>query len=204
MQRRCLSKQRPWVESATGLSGQWGVGRRWLVGGKHFSGHHVLTSQPLLHPQPPPHRRCQCGVLGSSTLQLLWEPWPRLAQHEGGFQVALPPHEQGLLHWPHPAPGAVSSYNLSQPGEADAARGWGAGQGCGCLGPAGGSQGLPVHSWRHHCLVGPGRFPQHLPLPLDPITAVYEVKLLAYNQHGDGNATVRSQVSLRGAAERTG
>ncbi|XP_043776882.1 immunoglobulin superfamily DCC subclass member 3 isoform X3 [Cervus elaphus] len=35
----------------------------------------------------------------------------------------------------------------------------------------------------------------------DP-TAVYEVKLLAYNQHGDGNATVRF-MSLRGAAERT-
>lgn len=36
----------------------------------------------------------------------------------------------------------------------------------------------------------------------DPST-VYEVKLLAYNQHGDGNATVRF-VSLRGASERTG
>jgi hypothetical protein len=32
---------------------------------------------------------------------------------------------------------------------------------------------------------------------------VYEVKLLAYNQHGDGNATVRF-VSLKGASERTG
>lgn len=41
-----------------------------------------------------------------------------------------------------------------------------------------------------------------LPFPPDP-TAVYEVKLLAYNQHGDGNATVRF-VSLRGASERTG
>lgn len=38
--------------------------------------------------------------------------------------------------------------------------------------------------------------------PPDP-TAVYEVKLLAYNQHGDGNATARF-VSLRGASERTG
>ncbi|KAL6092640.1 hypothetical protein STEG23_006442, partial [Scotinomys teguina] len=35
----------------------------------------------------------------------------------------------------------------------------------------------------------------------DPST-VYEVKLLAYNQHGDGNATVRF-VSLKGASERT-
>lgn len=32
---------------------------------------------------------------------------------------------------------------------------------------------------------------------------VYEVKLLAYNQHGDGNSTVRF-VSLREAVERTG
>lgn len=32
---------------------------------------------------------------------------------------------------------------------------------------------------------------------------VYEVKLLAYNQHGDGNSTVRF-VSLRETAERTG
>ncbi|XP_059036805.1 immunoglobulin superfamily DCC subclass member 3 isoform X3 [Mustela lutreola] len=35
----------------------------------------------------------------------------------------------------------------------------------------------------------------------DP-TTVYEVKLLAYNHHGEGNATVRF-VSLRGASERT-
>lgn len=40
------------------------------------------------------------------------------------------------------------------------------------------------------------------PRPPDP-SAVYEVKLLAYNQHGDSNATVRF-VSLRGASERTG
>lgn len=32
---------------------------------------------------------------------------------------------------------------------------------------------------------------------------VYEVKLLAYNQHGDGNSTVRF-VSLRETVERTG
>ncbi|XP_060116233.1 immunoglobulin superfamily DCC subclass member 3 [Heteronotia binoei] len=37
---------------------------------------------------------------------------------------------------------------------------------------------------------------------LDP-TVVYEVKLLAYNQHGDGNATIRF-VSLRESVERTG
>ncbi|MXQ91752.1 hypothetical protein E5288_WYG004559 [Bos mutus] len=98
-------------------------------------------------PTPPP---LSVRVLGSSTLQLLWEPWPRLAQHEGGFKLFYRPASKASFTGPILLPGAVSSYNLSQ---------------------------------------------------LDP-TAVYEVKLLAYNQHGDGNATVRF-VSLRGAAERT-
>ncbi|KAM7159350.1 immunoglobulin superfamily DCC subclass member 3 isoform 2-T2 [Molossus nigricans] len=98
-------------------------------------------------PAPPP---LSVRVLGSSTLQLLWEPWPRLAQHEGGFKLFYRPASKASFIGPILLPGTVSSYNLSQ---------------------------------------------------LDP-TAVYEVKLLAYNQHGDGNATVRF-VSLRGASERT-
>ncbi|TKC40628.1 hypothetical protein EI555_014047 [Monodon monoceros] len=98
-------------------------------------------------PAPPP---LSVRVLGSSTLQLLWEPWPRLAQHEGGFKLFYRPASKASFTGPILLPGTVSSYNLSQ---------------------------------------------------LDP-TAVYEVKLLAYNQHGDGNATVRF-VSLRGASERT-
>lgn len=40
------------------------------------------------------------------------------------------------------------------------------------------------------------------PPPADA-SVVYEVKLLAYNQHGDGNSTVRF-VSLRETVERTG
>ncbi|KAI2574698.1 immunoglobulin superfamily DCC subclass member 3 [Homo sapiens] len=98
-------------------------------------------------PAPPP---LSVRVLGSSSLQLLWEPWPRLAQHEGGFKLFYRPASKTSFTGPILLPGTVSSYNLSQ---------------------------------------------------LDP-TAVYEVKLLAYNQHGDGNATVRF-VSLRGASERT-
>ncbi|XP_047623038.1 immunoglobulin superfamily DCC subclass member 3 isoform X3 [Phacochoerus africanus] len=98
-------------------------------------------------PAPPP---LSVRVLGSSTLQLLWEPWPRLAQHEGGFKLFYRPASKTSFTGPILLPGTVSSYNLSQ---------------------------------------------------LDP-TAVYEVKLLAYNQHGEGNATVRF-VSLRGASERT-
>ncbi|XP_074150902.1 immunoglobulin superfamily DCC subclass member 3 isoform X1 [Sminthopsis crassicaudata] len=51
-------------------------------------------------------------------------------------------------------------------------------------------------------IVLPGTLTAYNITQLDP-TEVYEVKLLAYNQHGDGNATVRF-VSLRGASERTG
>eukprot|EP00069_Balaena_mysticetus_P020354 bmy_12703T0 len=105
------------------------------------------TLASTLAPAPPP---LSVRVLGSSTLQLLWEPWPRLAQHEGGFKLFYRPASKASFTGPILLPGTVSSYNLSQ---------------------------------------------------LDP-TAVYEVKLLAYNQHGDGNATVRF-VSLRGASERT-
>ncbi|XP_013374500.1 PREDICTED: immunoglobulin superfamily DCC subclass member 3, partial [Chinchilla lanigera] len=89
-------------------------------------------------------------VLGGSSLQLLWEPWPRLAQHEGGFKLFYRQAGKASFTGPILLPGTASSYNLSQ---------------------------------------------------LDP-SAVYEVKLLAYNQHGDGNATVRF-VSLRGASDKT-
>ncbi|XP_044516052.1 immunoglobulin superfamily DCC subclass member 3 [Gracilinanus agilis] len=50
-------------------------------------------------------------------------------------------------------------------------------------------------------IVLPGTLTAYNITQLDP-TEVYEVKLQAYNQHGDGNATVRF-VSLRGASERT-
>ncbi|XP_003463551.2 immunoglobulin superfamily DCC subclass member 3 isoform X2 [Cavia porcellus] len=98
-------------------------------------------------PAPP---MLSVRVLGGSSLQLLWEPWPRLAQHDGGFKLFYRQAGQASFAGPILLPGTTSSYNLS---------------------------------W------------------LDP-SAVYEVKLLAYNQHGDSNATVRL-VSLRGASDRT-
>ncbi|XP_059228263.1 immunoglobulin superfamily DCC subclass member 3 isoform X2 [Mustela nigripes] len=107
----------------------------------------VLTSTLGEAPAPPP---LSVRVVGSSSLQLLWEPWPRLAQHEGGFKLFYRPASRASFTGPILLPATTSSYNLSQ---------------------------------------------------LDP-TTVYEVKLLAYNQHGEGNATVRF-VSLRGASERT-
>uniref|UniRef100_A0A452QLD3 Immunoglobulin superfamily DCC subclass member 3 n=1 Tax=Ursus americanus TaxID=9643 RepID=A0A452QLD3_URSAM len=107
----------------------------------------VLTSTLGEAPAPPP---LSVRVLGSSSLQLRWELWPRLAQHEGGFKLFYRPASRASFTGPILLPATVSSYNLSQ---------------------------------------------------LEP-AAVYEVKLLAYNQHGEGNATVRF-VSLRGASERT-
>ncbi|XP_012865367.1 PREDICTED: immunoglobulin superfamily DCC subclass member 3 [Dipodomys ordii] len=98
-------------------------------------------------PAPPP---LSVRVLSINSLQLLWEPWPRLVQREGGFKLFYRPASKGSFTGPILLPGTASSYNLSQ---------------------------------------------------LDP-SMVYEVKLLAYNQHGEGNATVRF-VSLRGASERT-
>lgn len=66
-----------------------------------------------------------------------------------------------------------------------------------------GHRGSPLSLRQQSCPWGAGEGTQHsTAFPSDP-TAVYEVKLLAYNQHGEGNATVRF-VSLRGASERTG
>nr|XP_055175551.1 immunoglobulin superfamily DCC subclass member 3 isoform X2 [Nyctereutes procyonoides] len=131
--------------AARELPGLWG-GRG---AGSQVAGGKPPPSWPPVPaaPAPPP---LSVRVLGSSSLQLLWEPWPRLAQHEGGFKLLYRPASRASFTGPILLPATVSSYNLSQ---------------------------------------------------LDP-TAVYEVKLLAYNQHGEGNATVRF-VSLRGASERT-
>ncbi|XP_060030287.1 immunoglobulin superfamily DCC subclass member 3 isoform X2 [Erinaceus europaeus] len=111
-----------------------------------------LASAPVLAstlgeaPAAPP---LSVRSLGSSTVQLLWEAWPRLAQLRGGFKLFYRPASAPFFSGPVLLPGTSSSYNLSR---------------------------------------------------LDP-GAVYELRLLAYNQLGEGNATVRF-VSLRGASER--
>uniref|UniRef100_A0A452U890 Immunoglobulin superfamily DCC subclass member 3 n=1 Tax=Ursus maritimus TaxID=29073 RepID=A0A452U890_URSMA len=72
-----------------------------------------------------------------------------------------------------------------------------------CLAPGGGAQGSPLFPGCSRAAGGGWEITQHsTAFPSEP-AAVYEVKLLAYNQHGEGNATVRF-VSLRGASERTG
>lgn len=90
----------------------------------------ALTSRPPV-PSAPAPPLLSVRVLGSSTLQLLWEPWPRLAQHEGGFKLFYRPTSKTSFTGPILLPGTVSSYNLSQLGEADTAPAGGAGQGCG-------------------------------------------------------------------------
>lgn len=107
-------------QRASRLLGVWVTGGRWQPP--------PLTSWPPLPaaPAPPP---LSVRVLGSSLLQLLWEPWPRLAQHEGGFKLFYRPTSRASFTGPVLLPATVSSYNLSQLGEADTT--WGAGQGCG-------------------------------------------------------------------------
>lgn len=62
-------------------------------------------------------------VLGGSSLQLLWEPWPRLAQHDGGFKLFYRQAGQASFAGPILLPGTTSSYNLSWLGEG-APLGW--------------------------------------------------------------------------------
>lgn len=88
----------------------------------------TLTPWPPLPAAPAPPL-LSVRVLGSSTLQLLWEPWPRRAQHEGGFKLFYRPASKASFTGPILLPGTVSSYNLSQLGEGDTAQAGGAGQG---------------------------------------------------------------------------
>lgn len=90
----------------------------------------ALTSWPPV-PSAPAPPLLSVRVLGSSTLQLLWEPWPGLAQHEGGFKLFHRSASKTSFTSPILLPGTVSSYSLSQLGEADTASAGGAGQGCG-------------------------------------------------------------------------
>uniref|UniRef100_A0A7N8XNX8 Immunoglobulin superfamily DCC subclass member 3 n=1 Tax=Mastacembelus armatus TaxID=205130 RepID=A0A7N8XNX8_9TELE len=68
-------------------------------------------------------------------------------------------------------------------------------------------QGFRLYYRRAHTplFTGPITFPRNITqyniTQLDP-ALVYEIKLLAYNQHGDGNATIRF-VSLREAVEKS-
>lgn len=96
----------------------------------------VLTSWPPSLPTAPAPPPLSVRVLGGSTLQLLWELWPRLAQHEGGFKLFYRPASKAAFTGPILLPGTVSSYNLSQLGEADTAWVWGARRGCSTSGQA--------------------------------------------------------------------
>lgn len=108
-------------------------------------------------------------VLGSSSLQLLWEPWPRLAQHEGGFKLFYRPASKTSFTGPILLPGTVSSYNLSQLGEADTAQSLGGWAECGAEGQEVAYRGhLPFLARTGH-VVGQGQLlicPAFLQTPL--------------------------------------
>lgn len=103
-----LSEQRP------GGCQDWGffVTDRKLLTCSHFG-------SPA--PAPPPF---SVRLLGSASLQLLWKPWPRLAQHNGGFKLFYRPVSATSFTGPILLPGTVSSYNLSQLGETCRVWGW--------------------------------------------------------------------------------
>lgn len=90
-----------------GLSGSWVLGHRWKA--------RLIAHLGSAAPVPPP---LSVRLLGSSSLQLLWKPWPRLAQHNGGFKLFYRPASTASFTGPILLPGTVSSYNLSQLGVA--------------------------------------------------------------------------------------
>lgn len=106
-----------------------GLGHRWNL-------EKVLTSWPPSPPAAPAPPPLSVRVLGSSTLQLLWEPWPRLALLRGGFKLFYRPASKAAFTGPIVLPGTVSSYNLSQLGEADTAWPRGGWPGCRAWGQA--------------------------------------------------------------------
>lgn len=108
-------------------------------------------------------------VLGSSSLQLLWEPWPRLAQHEGGFKLFYRPASKTSFTGPILLPGTVSSYNLSQLGEAETTRGLVGWAGCGAEGQEVVYRGhLPFPARTEH-VVGQGQSLSRPALPQTPL-----------------------------------
>lgn len=92
-----------------------GVGGR----GREMERFHQAPFSLPAAPAPPP---LSVRVLGSNSLQLLWEPWSRLAQHQGGFKLYYRPTSKATFTGPILLPGTATSYNLSQLGEANAAR----------------------------------------------------------------------------------
>ncbi|KAK2103193.1 Immunoglobulin super DCC subclass member 3 [Saguinus oedipus] len=117
-------------------------------------------------PAPPP---LSVRVLGSSSLQLLWEPWPRLAQHEGGFKLFYRPASKTAFTGPILLPGTVSSYNLSQLGEADTALGLGGWAGCSTEGQEVVYRGHLLFLARTEHMVGQGQSLSHPAFPQTPL-----------------------------------
>lgn len=98
------------------LSGSWVLGHRREA--------RAPTDCSHLGPLAPLPPLLSVRLLGSSSLQLLWKPWPRLVQHNGGFKLFYRPVSAASFTGPIVLPGTVSSYNLSQLGETCRVRGW--------------------------------------------------------------------------------
>ncbi|XP_044033049.1 immunoglobulin superfamily DCC subclass member 3 isoform X3 [Siniperca chuatsi] len=101
------------------------------------------------HGEVPAPPSLYTKVVNSSVVQAMWEPSPKMGQHQG-FRLFYRRAHTPLFTGPITFPRNSTQHNITQ---------------------------------------------------LDP-AVVYEIKLLAYNQHGDGNATVRF-VSLREAVEKS-
>lgn len=186
LERAEVMGQRPESCRAPGV-----LGHRWKVEGRESCECSHLGH--LLCPQPPPHPRCLCGSSAAPPCSCCGSPgpgWPstRVASSCFTAQQARPPSPVPSC-CPGPSPPTTSAGLVRQ-----AQLG---------LGSWAGAQRSPLFPHLDRATRrGLGQWLSHPAFSPDP-TAVYEVKLLAYNQHGDGNATVRF-VSLRGASERTG
>lgn len=116
-------------------------------------------------------------VVNGSVIQAWWEPSPKMGQHQG-YRLYYKGAQGPLFTGPVLLPRNASHYNITQLGEL--------------------------------LFLMPHPAPTPLTRDLKAVfrlfpdpSLVYEIKLLAYNQHGDGNATERF-VSLREAVAKSG
>lgn len=133
-------------------------------------------------------------VLNSSVVQASWEQSSKMGQHQG-FRLYYRRAHTPLFTGPFTFPRNVTRYNITQLGETP---------GSVCCSFYYFYRDREIDTTACFWIISPCCDWTSLPLILcsDP-SLVYEIKLLAYNQHGDGNATVRF-VSLREAVEKSG
>lgn len=165
---------------------------------------HLFSFLFVAVPTPP---SLYTKVVNSSVIQAMWEPSSKMGQHQG-FRLYYRRAHTPLFTGPFTFPRNVTQYNITQLGET-------------CFLVI--EQIVCINSilsviffldtviwaWKQASRTSfvCSSFIIWTSLSVlsfwpDP-TLVYEIKLLAYNQHGDGNSTVRF-VSLREAVEKSG